>query len=346
MTPTVSGIIQSLQRVNIRTGPSVDFSGLTSLEPGTGVQIIGVNEDGTWYNVRLDDGREGWVTTRLVFVPPTPTPFPSPTPAPDLTALFLGTPLPTQVRGGGTITPTPPDQVRTGTAPPPATATNTPGGVAANVPVIQINTDAINATATALVSGAATSTPRPPTTTRVPATEADEDEDDDGRTVRLVTNTPGGNSVGQPDAPAGVDGPSVQPGENGADVFAFCDDVNGNGYGIPAPTTLRDGIIIDIWWQWFARTEEQVQDHIDAVNYELTINGTAIENINLYVSNVTQAGVFSTASWYIPYGPLPAGEYEIRYTATWDRSISDGDDLFGPGTDNPFDQESCTFTVN
>lgn len=164
VTPTVAGIIQSLQRVNVRTGPSVDFSGLTSLEPGTGVQIIGVNEDGTWYNVRLEDGREGWVTTRLVFVPPTPTAFPSATPSPDLTALFLGTPLPTQVRGGGTITPTPPDQVRTGTAPPSATVTAT-GGVPANVPLVRIDNDAINATATALVSGAATSTPRPATAT-------------------------------------------------------------------------------------------------------------------------------------------------------------------------------------
>lgn len=344
ITPTVAGIIQSLQRVNVRTGPGVAFSGLTSLPPGTGVQIIGVIEtedEGTWYNVRLEDGREGYVTTRLVFVPPTPTDFPTATPSPDLTALFLGTPLPTQVRGGGTITPTPPDQVRTGTAPPPV-PTDTPGGVPGNIPLVQIDTNAINATATALVSGAATST-EAPTTVPEDATAVDDDE----RTVQLVTNTPGGvGDAPQPEPTAGLEEPAVRPGENGADVFAFCDDVNNRGYGIGAPTTLREGAVIDIWWQWFARTEEQVQEHIDAVNYELSISGTNIENVNLYVSPITQSGIFYTASWYIPFGPLPAGEYEIRYTATWDRSISDGDDLFGPGTDNPFDQEACTFTIN
>ena len=101
VTPTVVGIIQSLQRVNIRNGPGVDFDFFVSLPPGTGVQIIGQNAEGTWYNVRLDDGDEGWVASRLLFIADTPTPFPTATASPNLTALFLGTPLPTAIIGGG-----------------------------------------------------------------------------------------------------------------------------------------------------------------------------------------------------------------------------------------------------
>lgn len=337
VTPTQVGIVQSLQRVNVRSAPDVSSENITSLAPGTGVQVIGRNEDTSWYNVRLEDGRVGWVAARLLFLPPTETPFPTATPSPDLTALFLGTPLPTRVLGGGTITPTPPDQVRTGTAPPPVSSTPE-GGAGANVPVIDV--DSINLTVTALVRGAATNTPG----------AGDDGDDDEDRTVQLATEAPDaqGTSDGTPaSAPSGADAqPEIRPGENGADVFAFCDDINGNGFGIPAPTNLRAGVTIDIWWQWFARTEQQVQDHIDAVTYEISVNGDQLENVNQFVQPITQQAPWYTTAWYIPYGPLPAGEYEIRYTSTWTRTITDGDENFGPGTENPFDQEVCTFTVN
>src|SRR5262245_39931427 len=77
LTPTVSGIVAWLQPVNVREGPDVNFNILTSINPGTGVIVIGQNPEGTWLNVRLEDGREGWMSSRLVRIEPTATPFPT-----------------------------------------------------------------------------------------------------------------------------------------------------------------------------------------------------------------------------------------------------------------------------
>lgn len=342
VTPTIQGIVQSLQRVNVRTGPGTEYDFLTSLPPGTGVQIIGADPDGGWYNVRLEDGREGWMSAGLLFLPDTPTPFPSPTPSPDLTALALGTPLPTAFIGGGTVTPTPPSAIRTATPAGESTeevgdeeneaeSTSPNPQTLGQIPTIDIDT--INLTATALVRGGATATP----------TATTED--------RTITLTEGPTSTDDPDA---TDLPTQEPPEEGRplsevrnasnpDVFAFC---NATKYGIGKPSNLQEGQSIDIWWGWFARTEQQVQDHIDNAVYELRVNGELIENVNRYRSEIVAAADDNfVAYWYVPYGPLESGDYEIAYTVTWREAITDGYDFFGPDTSIPFEQEACTFTI-
>ncbi len=323
ITPTVAGIVQSLQRVNVREGPGTSFSSFDSVAPGTGVMIIGQTSDADWYNIRLEDGAEGWISSRLLFVEPSATPFPSATPSPDLTALFLGTPLPTQVLGGSTITPTPPRSIQTGTpgtAVPTPTATVTQPGVP-GLPIVDIDT--IQQTATALAGGVTNPT-------RQPAGEA--------TAAREITVAPRTGTAPPPPS----DTPNPQ-NVDGRDVFAFCDDVA--QYGIGAPGNLREGDIIDIWWGWIASTPQQVQQHIDTVSYELRVNGESIENVNQYVTDIRTFGSQHIAYWYVPYGPLASGDYEIAYVASWDEVISDGSEQFGPGTDNPFNQESCSFTV-
>ncbi|MDQ7036529.1 MAG: SH3 domain-containing protein [Anaerolineae bacterium] len=99
LTATVSGIVQSLQAVNVREGPSTEFNILDAVNPGTGVIVIGQNEDGTWFNVRLDDGREGWMSARLLRIEPTATAFPTFTATADLTAIAQGTEFPTAIMG-------------------------------------------------------------------------------------------------------------------------------------------------------------------------------------------------------------------------------------------------------
>ena len=336
MTPTVVGIIQSAaNRVNVREAPDVNSSAITSLVPGTGVEVIGQNTEGTWRNIRLEDGREGWISSRLLFVQPSATPFPSATPSPDLTALFLGTPLPTAILGGGTITPTPPNQVRTDTpeeeteiAVIPTQSNNIVGGV----PVIDNNS--IYATATALAGGVFV----PPS--------ANETEDP-SRVITVVPDDEAPANTTPNTTPATatlvVPTPTVDINEvDGRDVFAYCDDAN---FGYNPPTTLREGEYIDIWWGWIARTEEQIEDHIDAVTYDLRVNGDPIENVNRYVGEIEPLGGRFIAYWYVPYGPLVAGDYEITYLSTWERAIFDGNFNYGPGTDIPFEQQTCSFTV-
>ncbi|MBK8031382.1 MAG: SH3 domain-containing protein [Chloroflexi bacterium] len=121
-TPPIMGSVQSVNSINLRTGPDVTFSAITALRPGTRLEVLGTNLEGDWFNVRLEDGTEGWVSAVLVRIQETPTPFPTLTPSPNLTSLFLGTPLPTALFGGGTVTPTPPRSVVTATLPGTTTA--------------------------------------------------------------------------------------------------------------------------------------------------------------------------------------------------------------------------------
>ena len=359
-TPTIVGIIQSIQRVNIRSGPGVSFPAFESLTPGTSVLVIGQNAEGTWYNIRMEDGEEGWVVERLLFIEDTPTPFPTPTASPNLTALFLGTPLPTAIIGGGTVTPTPPGAIQTSTPvggddlpsdtdTPVANATPTEPLVPI-VPIVDL--DSINMTATALVSDFASATP---------------DLDATAVSISLVTVTPGGDGTFNTPVPRNLDAPTeiagtvssnptqvisgdsvelpTRPAEvprSGIDVFAFC---NNNAYGISEPTSLTAGSSIEIFWAWFARTNEQLTQHVNNATHELRVNGTQIANVDQFRQPFTSQGGDRAVYWYVPFGPLEAGEYLITYRVTWQTAITDGYGFFGPGTSVEFEEESCNFVV-
>lgn len=356
LTPTIIGIVSSVQRVNVREGPGLTYSDITSLAAGTEIQILGRDLDGTWYNIRMEDGREGWISSRLVFLPATATPFPTLTPSPNLTALFLGTPLPTAFLGGGTITPTPPGSVMTATpigaagtekVVEGASPTTTPETVAnAFIPVIpRPDLDALDATATALVASGVASTTPTRTPTLIPTSE---------REIALPSPISGSPiAEGTAEVTAAADSEEITTNEGltdeqvqalrGVDVFAFCDNLT--KYGIGAPRNLAAGSTIDIYWGWFAREEAQVLQHVNNATIELRVNGQLIENINNYRTRIRREGQDYVTYWYVPYGPLSAGSYEITYSVTWERSITDGYEYFGPGTNKPFEQETCTFTV-
>jgi cell wall-associated NlpC family hydrolase len=53
-----AGILNA-DAVNLRSGPGLNYSSLTLLERGTRVTLLNETED--WSNVRIDNGREGWV---------------------------------------------------------------------------------------------------------------------------------------------------------------------------------------------------------------------------------------------------------------------------------------------
>lgn len=85
----VYGFVSSINSINVRSEPMTSSDTLTTLQPDDRVQIIGQSEDGVWFNIRLEDGREGWVAAGLVSidnntpnVTETPTPTPTPTDAP------------------------------------------------------------------------------------------------------------------------------------------------------------------------------------------------------------------------------------------------------------------------
>ncbi|TVR19985.1 MAG: hypothetical protein EA396_11605 [Anaerolineaceae bacterium] len=380
-TPQITGIVGGGQRINFRAAPAETGEVIGALTPGDGLLILGQNSDGSWLNVRTDDGDEGWVATRLIFIPPTVTPFPSATPTTDLTAVALGTTFPTAVIGGQPVTPTPP----------PAALSPTP---------------------TEAPDDAPTDEPAEPTTDD--QTEADEaDDDENGVDLSLPpinTPTPDSDSAVTPTAPptdaaesateevflpvidvtaiqqtatalaggTGIDdsaprqipltppatgqspnlsavsasAPTPTPAptaeipqtQDNAFVFALCD--NPALGGTPPPDDLAVGSGITIWWGWFVSDPIYVSQHESAVIYDVTINGEEIPDWRNYGGEVEPVGNSYIKSWYVPAGILQeAGEYVIEFTATWSRAITDGYDRFGIGTANPTVSGTCTFNV-
>ena len=298
-TPPVTGIVASLETVNVREGPSVGASAIVALKPGTGVQVLATSPDGKWFNIRMDDSREGWIAAALVRVNPLPTEFPTATSSPDLTALAQGTLLPTAVLGGGTVTPTPPRSVVTPTEVGNAPATDTPAPAAGDgtlppLPVIDVNAIQLTATAMALPTitpsftplGADTATPSVP--------------------FVGVTFTP---SVG------GVGGEGNTGSQSGVDILAYCDN---KVFGRPAPNNLTAGATIDVFWSWYVNDKSLIQQHLDNVIYDVKVDGKSLDNWREFATSIRKGkdGNFYIF-WYVPAGPLAAGQHSIIYTVSW-----------------------------
>jgi hypothetical protein len=328
-TPPIIGIIQSMQTVNVREGPATSYSAILALVPGTGVEVLGQNPEGSWLNIKTDDGDEGWISAALVFLEPTATPFPTMTPTPDETALALGTSLPTAVIGGGPVTATPPPAavsatpvgsapVDEATAPPQAAEPTSPF-----LPIIDV--EGINQTATAMAGGAAALAS--PT---LPPTAVADRSPNNLPTPGTVTPAPTGSTGG---------GTSVR---HGVEVFAMCDDPS---FGVSPPNNLAAGSTIVVFWGWFMSDPSYLAQHLDAVTYEVRVNNTLLSEWREHGAALRRSGNNHVQYWFVPFGPLESGDYQITYRATWSRVISDGYESFGPGTANPVETGSCTFHV-
>jgi WD40 repeat protein/energy-coupling factor transporter ATP-binding protein EcfA2 len=87
---------RTLESVRLRSGPGAEYTTLATLPTDEIVILLGVTQDGSWYNVELNSGQIGWLSTRFVaaegdlsilpYVSPftaTPSPTPAPTVRPD-----------------------------------------------------------------------------------------------------------------------------------------------------------------------------------------------------------------------------------------------------------------------
>jgi hypothetical protein len=135
-------------------------------------------------------------------------------------------------------------------------------------------------------------------------------------------------------APATV-GRSDTPGV----IFAEC-----NAYGNrSAPGVIYDTDDITIFWSWYARTPQQVEDHIFNANYDIRFNTAPLEYVE--VSPITQRTSNHWVFYTARLGRLTPGQYGIEFKLTWDQVINDGFGDYGPGTDTPEIYSNCSFTV-
>lgn len=106
---------------------------------------------------------------------------------------------------------------------------------------------------------------------------------------------------------------------------------------------MYDSDSVTIFWSWYTKTLEQMQDHLDHAIYTAELN-TAGLPMTVRSEPVRRDGnywVFYTAT----VGNLRPGHYEVGYQVTWNAVVNDGYDDFGPGTANPFDNGICNFDV-
>jgi hypothetical protein len=68
--------------LNLRAGPGTMYSIITKLGLGENLTVIGRNADSTWYQVKRDNGQEGWVSQMYVLTTGDCSLAPVTTPAP------------------------------------------------------------------------------------------------------------------------------------------------------------------------------------------------------------------------------------------------------------------------
>lgn len=137
--------------------------------------------------------------------------------------------------------------------------------------------------------------------------------------------------IGVPEQP----GRSNKPGE----IFAECDQYR----EISDPGILYDNDHIMIFWSWFARTEEQIQQHLDNAVYEVKFQTAPLQNV--LVSPVQKLGANYWVFYTAQVGNLSPGRYGVEFKLSWTQPIDDGYDDYGPGTENERFNSTCTFEI-
>lgn len=77
-----SAVIRAGQTVNVRSGPGTAFSAVAVAAPGTTVTVLGQDDSGGWYSVRLPAGVEGWIAAELLTLDGAPPADAAATPVP------------------------------------------------------------------------------------------------------------------------------------------------------------------------------------------------------------------------------------------------------------------------
>jgi hypothetical protein len=156
-----------------------------------------------------------------------------------------------------------------------------------------------------------------------------------GSPIAFVTVTPNG-SPGTP-----VPTVASTPGEflSEKNVLAYCRTLDEDPPRITAEDT------VSIWWSWFVRTPELMDEHLAHAEYEVLLDGRLLTNYKNYQQPIQREGGDWYVYWYVPVGTLAPGRHEVTYRLTWYEPVNDGYEDFGPGTPNEVEQGNCVFTV-
>lgn len=167
-TPTPSiPVVEASRQLVLRAGPGAQYPQVGTLAAGERLEITGISEDGSWYQVLLPDGSPGWIVSSSAMVSTAgplaevaialaPTETPTDTPTPTDTSTLTPTVTPSD-----TATATPSD-----TPTYTATATDTPSSTPTHTATA---TDTPSSTPSDTPTATPTNTPtHPPSNTPLP----------------------------------------------------------------------------------------------------------------------------------------------------------------------------------
>lgn len=119
-TITIQEAKINLNSVNVRQGPGTNYQTIATLLRDETVTIIARNDNGTWLNVELPDGKSGWVSSSVLEFTSDSEPSLIPTAA-TIPIAPSSTPTPTNTPVPPTPTPVPPTQTPEPPTPEPPT---------------------------------------------------------------------------------------------------------------------------------------------------------------------------------------------------------------------------------
>ena len=112
-----------------------------------------------------------------------------------------------------------------------------------------------------------------------------------------------------------------------------------------SPVTIRAHQPVTLWWHWDTLTPQQAQDHLDAVHFEIYLDGVFINpSRQTDILYVPDEGVYRV-SWYAEVGALPTGTHLASRLWEWSTRIFDGWDYYGPGTSTVSEYHECVIIV-
>jgi hypothetical protein len=123
-------------------------------------------------------------------------------------------------------------------------------------------------------------------------------------------------------------------------IFAECES-----YRIAEPGIVFDTDDVIIFWSWYARTAQQVQDHIDHANYSVAYYGE-VPPPNVQRSQIVKRGSTYWVFYTSHLGNLNPAAYNIYYSVSWNNPITDGYGDYGPGTETEELRSGCHFIVS
>ncbi|MEP7292747.1 MAG: hypothetical protein ABI835_13275 [Chloroflexota bacterium] len=121
-------------------------------------------------------------------------------------------------------------------------------------------------------------------------------------------------------------------------IFAECDV-----FPLAEPGIIYDTDTITIFWSWFTKTREQMDQHLANALYNVELN-----TANLPMTTLSEPVLRSGNTWVFytaTVGNLRPGHYEVGYLLEWANPVNDGYADYGPGTTNPRQSGICNFDV-